>query len=89
MSGKLKIYNTLTKKKEVFKPIKKNHVGIYSCGPTVYWYQHIGNFRTMLLNDFLKRSLKYLGYKVDHVMNITDVDDKTISGSKKEGVSLN
>ena len=89
MSGKLKIYNTLTKKKEVFKPIKKNHVGIYSCGPTVYWYQHIGNFRTMLLNDFLKRSLKYLGYKVNHVMNITDVDDKTIKGSKKEGVSLN
>ena len=89
MSGKLKIYNTLTKKKEVFKPIKKNHIGIYSCGPTVYWYQHIGNFRTMLLNDFLKRSLKYLGYKVNHVMNITDVDDKTIKGSKKEGVSLN
>ena len=49
------LYNTLTRKKEVFKPIKKGHVGIYSCGPTLYWYQHVGNFRTTLLSDFLKR----------------------------------
>ena len=83
------LYNTLTRKKEVFKPIKKGQVGMYSCGPTVYWYQHIGNFRTMLLNDLLKRVLIFNDYKVKHVMNITDVDDKTIKGSKKEGISLN
>jgi len=84
----LKLYNTLTREKETFKPIKKNEVGMYSCGPTVYWYQHIGNFRTMLLNDLLKRTLLYKGYKVKHIMNSTDVDDKTIKGSKKEGISL-
>src|SRR3990167_3037233 len=84
----LKLYNTLTREKETFKPIKKNEVGMYSCGPTVYWYQHIGNFRTMLLNDLLKRTLLYKGYKVKHIMNITDVDDKTIKGSKKEGITL-
>lgn len=82
------IYNTLNRKKELFKPLKKKVVGIYSCGPTVYWHQHIGNFRTMLLNDFLKRVLEYNGYNVKHIMNFTDVDDKTIKGSQKEGLSL-
>lgn len=86
----LKLFNTLTRKKEVFKPIdaKGKKIGMYSCGPTVYWYQHIGNFRTMLLNDLLKKTLSYNSYKVKHVMNITDVDDKTIKGSRKEGISL-
>ncbi len=84
----LKLYNTLTRKKEVFKPIKKSEVGMYSCGPTVYWYQHIGNLRTALLNDLLKRVLFYNGYKINHVTNITDVDDKTIRASRKERVSL-
>ena len=84
----IKVYNTLTRKKEVFKPIKKGEVGIYSCGPTVYDYAHIGNLRTFIFNDLLKRMFLYNKYKVKHVMNITDVDDKTIKGSKKEHISL-
>lgn len=84
----LKLYNTLTRKKQVFKPIVEGKVGFYSCGPTVYNYAHIGNFRQFLLNDILKRSLIFLGYKVTHVMNVTDVDDKTLKGSIKEGLSL-
>ena len=84
----LKLYNTLTRKKEVFKPINKDYVGIYSCGPTVYNYAHIGNLRTYLFNDFLKRSLIFLNYKPKQVMNITDVDDKTIKASNKAGISL-
>ena len=84
----LELYNTLTREKEVFKPIKKSAVGMYSCGPTVYWYQHIGNLRTALLADFIKRILIYNGYKINHVMNSTDVDDKTINASIKEGLSL-
>ena len=84
----LKLYNTLTRKKETFKPIHKDFVGIYSCGPTVYNFAHIGNLRTYIFNDILKRSLLFLGYKVKHVMNITDVDDKTIKGAAKEKISL-
>ena len=63
-------------------------VTIYSCGPTVYSYAHIGNFRTFMFNDFLRRYLKFRGYKVDHAMNITDVDDKTIAGSMRDGLTL-
>ena len=85
---KLKLYNTLTRKKEVFKSIKKNQVGLYSCGPTVYDYVHLGNHRTNILNDLLKRSLMSLEYKVKHVMNITDVDDKTIKGSLNAKIPL-
>src|SRR3989344_535121 len=59
----LQLYNTLTRKKEVFKPIKKGEVGMYSCGPTVYWYQHIGNLRTYIFSDILKRVLKYNDFK--------------------------
>ena len=84
----IQLYNTLTRKKETFVPIKRGQVGMYSCGPTVYWYQHIGNFRTMLLSDVLKRVFLFNDYKVKHVMNFTDVDDKTIKGSVKEGISL-
>jgi len=84
----LKIYNTLTRKKEEFKPLRDKEVGFYSCGPTVYNYAHIGNLRTYIFNDLLKRSLRFLGYKVTHVMNLTDVDDKTIKGSQKEKVPL-
>jgi len=83
-----KLYNTLTRKKEEFKPIKKGQVGMYSCGPTVYNFAHIGNFRNYLFVDILKRYLKYHGYKVKHVMNITDIDDKTIRDSAKEKMSL-
>jgi cysteinyl-tRNA synthetase len=84
----LKLYNTLTRKKEAFKPLKDKQVGFYSCGPTVYNYAHIGNLRTYLFNDILKRSLVFLGYDTKQVMNITDIDDKTIRGSIKEGLSL-
>lgn len=85
----LVLYNTLQRKKEKFVPIKKGMVGMYSCGPTVYDYAHMGNHRTNILTDLLKRSLIFLGFTVNHVMNITDVDDKTIKGSVKEHVSLN
>jgi len=84
----LKIYNTLTRKKEIFRPIKRGFVGIYSCGPTVYDYPHIGNLRACIVADLLKRYLLYKGFKVKHVMNITDVDDKTIKKSQEEGIPL-
>ena len=84
----LKLYNTLTRKKEVFKPLKENIVKLYTCGPTVWDYAHIGNFRAYICSDILKRYLKYKGFKVKHVMNITDVDDKTIKGANKEEISL-
>ena len=84
----LKLYNTLTRKNDIFKPIKKEGVGIYTCGPTVYNYAHIGNLRTYIFNDLLKRSLLFLGFKVKHVMNITDVDDKTIRESAKNKGTL-
>ena len=84
----LKLYSTLTRKKETFRPIRKNLVSMYTCGPTVYDFAHIGNFRAYICSDILKRYLKYKGYEVTHVMNITDVDDKTIKGANKEGISL-
>jgi cysteinyl-tRNA synthetase len=92
----LKIYNTLTRSVDELIPggIKKEQISdyppvtIYSCGPTVYSYAHIGNFRTFIFNDFLRRYLKFRGFRVDHAMNITDVDDKTIAGSISEGVTL-
>lgn len=72
----------------MFKPINNKEVGIYSCGPTVYNYAHIGNLRNYVFNDLLKRVLLYNGYKVKQVMNMTDVDDKTIKGSINENISL-
>jgi len=90
--------NTETRKKEVFKPIKPGEVGIYSCGPTVYWNQHIGNMYAYVQWDLLARSLRYLGYQTKWVMNITDVghltsdkdtgEDKLEKGAKKEGLSV-
>src|SRR4030043_356067 len=77
----LRLYNTLTRKKETFKPIDPKEVTMYACGPTVYDYPHIGNFRSFLLSDVLYRYLLYRGYKVKFVMNITDIDDKTIKRS--------
>jgi len=71
------LYNTLTKKKQIFKPIKDKKVGLYTCGPTVYSYAHIGNLRTYIFEDILKRVLLYQQYKVKHVMNITDVGHLT------------
>jgi len=84
----LKLYNTLTKKEEVFKPLKKNHVGMYVCGPTIYDYAHIGNLRAYVFSDLLRRYLKFSGYEVREVMNLTDVDDKTIRGSQKAKQNL-
>ncbi len=93
----LKIYNTLTREKEEFKPIVDGQVGLYTCGPTVYNYAHVGNLRTYIFEDVLKRVLNYNDYKVKHVMNITDVghltgdrdmgEDKMESESKKENKS--
>ncbi len=84
----LQFYNTLTRSKQLFKPLKDNIVKMYNCGPTVYNFAHIGNFRAYICSDILKRYLLYKGYKVHQVMNITDVDDKTIRDCKKEKTSL-
>ena len=84
----LKIYNTLTRKKEVFKPIKEKQVGMYVCGPTIYDFVHIGNLRAYVFADNLRRVLKINNYKIKEVMNITDVDDKTIRDSQKAKVKL-
>ncbi len=84
----LKFYNTLTRKKDVFKPINPKQIRFYGCGPTVYNYVHIGNLRAYIVYDLINRVLKYNRYNVKFVMNITDVDDKTIRDSKKEGVAL-
>lgn len=81
------LYNTLSREKERFLPIN-DPVKLYTCGPTVYDYAHIGNFRTYVFEDLLKRVLLFLGYSVYHVMNITDVDDKTLAGARKKGCSL-
>ncbi|MBW2969875.1 cysteine--tRNA ligase [Candidatus Woesearchaeota archaeon] len=82
----MKFHNTLTRKKEEFKAGKTAR--LYTCGPTVYDYAHIGNFRTYIFEDLLRRWLKYKGYKVKQVMNLTDVDDKTIKNSQKEKTPL-
>jgi cysteinyl-tRNA synthetase len=84
----IKFFNTLSGKIEDFKPITPGEVKLYTCGPTVYDYQHIGNFRAYIFEDLLKRFLLFMGYKVIHAMNITDVDDKTIRGANAEGVEL-
>ncbi|HEO66240.1 MAG TPA: cysteine--tRNA ligase, partial [Spirochaetes bacterium] len=85
----LRFFNTLTRKKEDFVPINEREVSIYTCGPTVYNYIHIGNLRTFLFEDILVRYLKYKGYEVHQIMNLTDVDDKTIRNSIQQNVSLN
>ena len=94
---KLYLYNSLTRKKQIFKPIKPGRVGLYTCGPTVYNYAHIGNLRTYIFEDILKRVLLCNGYTVKHVMNITDVghltgdrdmgEDKMEKGAAREGKS--
>ena len=84
----LKLRNTLTRTLEEFKPLEGNTVRMYACGPTVYDYGHIGNFRTFVSVDVLRRYLKYLGYQVQHIMNITDVEDKIIRGMLAAGKSL-
>ena len=83
-----KVYNSLNKKIEIFKPINDGKVLLYTCGPTVYDYAHIGNFRTFIFEDLLKRWLMHSGYEVKHIMNITDVDDKTIEKARRKKESL-
>lgn len=82
----MKIYNTMTRRKEEFVPIREGKVGIYVCGPTVYDYIHIGNARPMIVFDTLRRYLTYKGYEVNYVSNFTDVDDKIIKRANEEGV---
>ena len=83
----MKVFNSLTNKKEEFKPIRENEVSLYVCGPTVYNHAHIGNTRPMIVFDILVRTFEYLGYKVTYVSNYTDVDDKIIKAAKEEGIS--
>lgn len=85
----IQLFNTRSSKKESFQPSDPKNVKLYTCGPTVYDYAHIGNLRTYVAEDLLKRALIFLGYKVDHVMNLTDVDDKTIKGAVSKNISLN
>jgi len=84
----LKFKNTFSRTKEEFQPIDKDKVRMYTCGPTVYNYAHIGNFRAYTFEDLLRRYLKYKGYDVFQVMNLTDIDDKTIRDSQAQGISL-
>ncbi len=84
----IRFFNTLSGRKEPFIPITPNEVKIYTCGPTVYDHAHIGNFRAYVFEDLLKRFLIWMGFKVTHIMNITDIDDKTIRGSNERGIRL-
>ena len=87
MEEPMKIYNTLTRKKEEFQPIEEGKVRMYVCGPTVYNYIHIGNARPMIIFDTFRRYLEYKGYEVNYVSNFTDVDDKIIKEAIEEGIS--
>ncbi|HEV2419701.1 MAG TPA: cysteine--tRNA ligase [Terriglobia bacterium] len=84
----LRLHNTLSGKIEPFQPLLGGEVRMYTCGPTVYDFAHIGNYRTFVFQDILRRYLKYSGFRVKHVVNLTDVDDKTIRKSKDAGLSL-
>ncbi len=84
----IKLFNTLGGKIELFYPLQEGEVRLYTCGPTVYDYPHIGNHRAYMFEDLLKRFLIFMGHRVIHVMNITDIDDKTIKGANEKGVSL-
>ncbi len=86
--SKIHFYNYLTRKIERFKPIRKNWVFMYCCGPTVYDFVHLGNLRTYLFEDFLRRTLEYNGYKIKHIVNITDIDDKIIKKSRKQKINF-
>jgi cysteinyl-tRNA synthetase len=84
----LHLYNTLTRSLVPFKPLRQDEVKIYYCGPTPYNYAHIGNLRNYLMDDFVVRIMRFLGYRVKSVMNITNIDDKTIRDSQKSGKTL-
>ncbi|MHA1814090.1 MAG: class I tRNA ligase family protein, partial [Candidatus Thorarchaeota archaeon] len=84
----MRVYNTLTRSKEDFVPIDGNHVRMYVCGPTVYDYPHIGNARSFVVFDTIRRYLEYRGYRVTYVTNFTDVDDKMIARANEEGITV-
>ena len=94
----MKLYNTLSRKMDEFIPHDKNRVTMYTCGPTVYHYAHIGNLRSYIMEDVLEKTLNYIGYNVDRVMNITDVghlssdadtgDDKMVKGAIRENKTV-
>lgn len=85
----IRLFNTMTRRKEELVPIEPGRIRMYTCGPTVYNYAHIGNFRAYVFEDLLRRTLKYHGFEVTQVMNLTDVDDKTIRDSRAAGLPLN
>ena len=89
MSSRLRLQNTMTRKTEAFKP-RESHgpVKVFTCGPSIYDWPHIGNYRTFLYEDILQRYMEYLGYRVERLINLTDVEDKAISRAADEGVSL-
>ena len=84
----MQIYNSMTRKKEEFKPIHEGKVGIYACGPTVYNFFHIGNARPVIVFDVLRRYMEYRGYEVTFVQNFTDIDDKMIRRANNEGTTV-
>ncbi|ETW93727.1 MAG: hypothetical protein ETSY2_50895, partial [Candidatus Entotheonella gemina] len=84
----LRFYNTMTRQKEDFHPIEPGKVNMYTCGPTVYNYPHIGNYRAYMFEDLLRRYLKYRHYQVTQIMNLTDVEDKIIRDSQQTGLTL-
>src|SRR5262245_26559752 len=88
MTANLVLFNTLGRRLETFEPLTPGEVRMYGCGPTVYNEIHIGNLRSFFLQDLLRRTFRYFGYRVQQVINLTDVDDKTIAGAQKAGVSL-
>ncbi|HEV8050856.1 MAG TPA: cysteine--tRNA ligase [Parachlamydiaceae bacterium] len=84
----LSLFNTESRRKEILTPIRDNHIRMYTCGPTVYNFAHIGNFRTYVFEDVLRRTIKFFGMKITQVMNLTDVDDKTIKGAIAQDITL-
>jgi cysteinyl-tRNA synthetase len=84
----LRFFNTLSRQTEEFQPLEGNKVRMYLCGPTVWNFAHIGNFRTFVFGDILRRYLKFKGYELEHVFNLTDVDDRIINEAKKQGISI-
>ena len=88
MDVQLRFYNTMSRKLEEFAPIESGHVRMYTCGPTVYDFSHIGNLRTFLFEDVLRRTLKFFGFDVTQVMNLTDIDDKTIREATAAGLGI-
>src|SRR6266702_1995659 len=86
--SELKLFNTLTREKETFEPLVPGEVRMYSCGPTVYNHLHIGNMRTFLWGDLLRRYLEFRGFRVTQIMNITDVEDKIIRNANAAGKDI-